>query len=372
MKECLADNDLLINLDQFFIHMKPVYEFTQKMQSLNGNIQQLLLMLLELLSKLLIRLGHNATLSMDNYFKKLFKDDKTPLQFTSKSDDFKYSKDIPAVYSHLCKSDNANLERIEEEWKLLNEAIFRSILYRFMPFLSSMISRKCYVLFKNIKSFSDTTVKKLKSLADEIKLSPVDVGDEYARLTVVHGKDDESLIDLHGKGNLSEYPLLTKMATTLMVICPHNMMVEAGFSKMKFFEDEYQSNLSLEMYNAFRSVGDHFHRDSYEDFEPTASLLNSISFASKEYKLFCEESKTTNGNRTAIAESLRREIGVFKRKTNKELQSEMVAADQDIRDAEAALLAAKRRKIELEQQRNSDLERQDRISDAIISNMFGN
>ena len=214
-----------------------------------------------------------------------------------------------------------------------------------------MISRKCYVLFKNIKCFSDTTVYNLKCLADAINLSRVDVGDEYARLTVVHDKDGdgESLVDLHGKGNLSEYPLLTKMVTTLMVICPHNMIVEAGFSKMKFFEDEYQSIFSLDMCNAFRSVGYHFHRDSYEDFEPTESLMSNIDFASQEYKLFCEKNKTTNQTKAVIAESFRREIGIFKRKSNKQIQSEITTAEQEIRDAEATLLAAKRRKIELEQ-----------------------
>ena len=74
MKECLKLQDLLINMDQFVIHLKPLHDFTRKTQSLNANLYDLLLILLELVSKLLVRLGHNIPLSAKGYFKKLFED----------------------------------------------------------------------------------------------------------------------------------------------------------------------------------------------------------------------------------------------------------------------------------------------------------
>ena len=68
------------------------------------------------------------------------------------------------------------------------------------------------------------------------------------------------------------------------MLCPHNMMVESGFSKMKFFEDNYQANFSVDMYNSFRLVADNFSRDAFEDFKPTESLLKLAKSASKMYK----------------------------------------------------------------------------------------
>ena len=71
-----------------------------------------------------------------------------------------------------------------------------------------------------------------------------------------------------------------------------------------------------------------------------------------------------------MAEVLRGEIGVFKKKTNKELRMEMQAAEKEIRDAEAMLEAAKRRKIELKYLSDRNAERQDKVSNSIISKMF--
>ena len=60
-----------------------------------------------------------------------------------------------------------------------------------------------------------------------------------------------------------------------------------------------------------------------------------------------------------------------KKKTNEEIRTQMQAAEREIRDAEAALEAAKRRKIELKLQSDRDAERQDSVSNSIISSVFG-
>ena len=274
------------------------------------------------------------------------------------------------VYRELCKADEADLDRIQNNWALLNEYILRSILVRFYPFFKSKIVRKCYVLFKQVKDFNDVTLRSLKILAMEMMLPSADVADEYAQLTMKYGREESSLTDLHKQGHLSTCPLLTKLVEKVMVLCPHNMMVESGFSKMKFLEGDQQSSFSLEMYNAFRLVSDFFDRDCFEDFEPPSSLMDKIKLASSEYKTFCDESKENRCDQTAVAEVLRGEIGVFKKKTNKELRMEMQAAEKEIRDAEAMLEAAKRRKIELKYLSDRNAERQDKVSNSIISKMF--
>ncbi|MEL7309252.1 MAG: hypothetical protein AAGK05_16270 [Pseudomonadota bacterium] len=97
--------------------------------------------------------------------------------------------------------------------------------------------------------------------------------------------------------------------------------------------------------------------------------MDKIKLASREYKTFCEENKNIRLDRIAEAEVLRGEIGVFKKKTSKELRMEMQAAEREIRDAEA-MLAAKKRKIELKFLSDRNAERQDSVSDSIISKMF--
>ena len=157
----------------------------------------------------------------------------------------------------------------------------------------------------------------LKHLATEMMAPSSDLRDEYAQLTVecrTDGREDASLVELHKSGHLCKFLLLTQLVKTFMVLCPHNMMVESGFSKMKFFEGEQQSNFSLEMYNAYRSVSDFFDRDSFEDFEPPPSLMEKVKFASQEYKAFCDENMEMRRDRSAIAESLRGEVCVFKKK----------------------------------------------------------
>ena len=84
------------------------------------------------------------------------------------------------------------------------------------------------------------------------------------------------------------------------------MMVESGFSKMKFFENDYRCNLGLEMYNAYRVVADNFDRDDFEDFEPTDSLLESVKASHKQEKELKEVDKEVEEAETKLAEAKKR------------------------------------------------------------------
>ena len=369
LKESLQSKHLLIHLDQFVIHMKPLHDFTKRTQSMKGNVNDVLQLLLELVSKLLVRLGYTVNLSVEGYYNKLYENDKSRM-FRCKTRDFCFSKDTPCVYQELLKADDNDLKTIQKNWGGVSEFILTDILNRFHPFLKTATARRSYVLFKDLKDFTETSVANMKNLGDAAGLSSSHIADDYAKLTLTCGNESASLLTLKKNERLSEHQALNKLVETILVLCPHNMVVEAGFSKMKFFENEHQSQISLEMYNAFRSIADHFDRDSFEDFMPPTSLRKRICFASKEYKAFCSENKSRNIEKAVSAESIRKEVGVFKRKTSKDFRREINEVDQEIRDAEIALEAAKRRKVELTRERESDQERLDKISEAIVSQMF--
>ena len=150
------------------------------------------------------------------------------------------------------------------------------------------------------------------------------------------------------------------------MLCPHNMMVESGFSKMKFFEDNYQANFSVDMYNSFRLVADNFSRDAFEDFKSTESLLKLAKSASKMYK--DEQSSLQEIEKSDNKKHV--EVLVFKRKADKALDRELQEAGKELAEAEIAFVQAKKRKQELEAMKSGVIARRDNVSDEIVSSMF--
>ena len=97
------------------------------------------------------------------------------------------------------------------------------------------------------------TIRHLKDLPQRFNLSPTDVADDYAKLRVKITTEFK-LINLFLENELTEFPCISKFVECCSVLCPHNMMVESGFSKMKFFEDNYQANFSVDMYILAKSA----------------------------------------------------------------------------------------------------------------------
>ena len=135
---------------------------------------------------------------------------------------------------------------------------------------------------------------------------------------------------------------------------------------MKFFEDNYQANFSVDMYNSFRLVADNFSRDAFEDFKPTESLLKLAKSASKMYK--DEQSSLQEVEKSDNRKHV--EVLVFKRKADKALDRELQEAGKELTEAEIAFVQAKKRKQELEAMKSGVIARRDNISDEIISSMF--
>ena len=55
---------------------------------------------------------------------------------------------------------------------------------------------------------------------------------------------------------MQNFETLQKLVKSMLALYPHNMMVESGFSKMKFFESDYQANYNLQKHNSFRVISE--------------------------------------------------------------------------------------------------------------------
>ena len=134
---------------------------------------------------------------------------------------------------------------------------------------------------------------------------------------------------------------------------------------MKFFEDNYQANFSVDMYNSFRLVADNFSRDAFEDFKPTESLLKLAKSASKMYK--DEQSSLQEVEKSDNKKHV--EVLVFKRKADKALDRELQEAGKNSPKQRLHLFKLKNAN-ELEAMKSGVIARRDNVSDEIISSMF--
>ena len=363
LKNSFKTKDLLVNLDQFVLHLKPVYELTKATQSFKGSVYDLLNLLLELISKILTRMGIHLEFCAKAYYTKLYKD-KESVIFKASATSTIYSN-IPFLLKELCQKSDEELKIITNNWNCFNEYLIKRFLIRFNKFLGSQIVRKMYIIFQSSLVYSDVTIQHLKDLSQRFNLSPTDVADDYAKLRVKITTEFK-LINLFLENELTEFPRISKLVECCSVLCPHNMMVESGFSKMKFFEDNYQANFSVDMYNSFRLVADNFSRDAFEDFKPTESLLKLAKSASKMYK--DEQSSLQEVEKSDNKKHV--EVLVFKRKADKALDRELQEAGKELAEAEIAFVQAKKRKQELEAMKSGVIARRDNVSDEIISSMF--
>ena len=171
---------------------------------------------------------------------------------------------------------------------------------------------KVHVIFLESEKLVESTLRSLAQLADFFNLSLTQILDDLAQLRVTQTVSF-SLFELLNKKELDAQAPLMKLMESVLVLCPHKIIVESGFSKMKFFENDYRCNLGLEMYNAYRVIADNFDRDDFEDFEPTDSLFESDKASLKRNKeevaerrastKFCRSPSRNKGIRTKKLQS---------------------------------------------------------------------
>ena len=156
----------IIELDQFLIHVEPIYEFTETMQSPNLDLLNYLRKLLELLQKLLQRLGHSLEVTPQNYISILYHKDGTPRNFQSKMQKLCFDNESPHINAAMNKLHTHEIKKICQRWNLFNEKQLNRLLTRFSKRLQSEIARHCYLLKE--QTVNDKYLKNLARLCSAL------------------------------------------------------------------------------------------------------------------------------------------------------------------------------------------------------------
>ncbi|MEL7308116.1 MAG: hypothetical protein AAGK05_09780, partial [Pseudomonadota bacterium] len=181
----VSSETFLVHLDQFLVHTVPIFNFTKAIQHADISLYECLVSLLQLITKLLARLGHSLELSPRSYFKKLFVSQLTPIEFQAvKNPNLQFSKDNQNVMNALDKLSDSQIRRIKEEWDRFNEKQLTRLLDRFSTFLGSQLVRHCYVLYVKLGSFTDRCLRSLDLLCEAVGSASVPVKDELSSVRV--------------------------------------------------------------------------------------------------------------------------------------------------------------------------------------------
>ena len=167
--------------------------------------------------------------------------------------------------------------------------------------------------------------------------------------------------------SLDMYPL-KRLVELILIIVPYNMVVEAGFSKMKFSESAYQSNLNSDTYDSMRFVNSHFCRESYDTFRIPPELISLMRKTPSEYVKDVKRSVTPQDEEEK--ENIKVHLGIHERKTSASVAKEINKVDEDLKKAEEAVnaLLAKRQRLTVVTEAAQS--RENNISNIIIDNMF--
>ena len=208
--------------------------------------------------------------------------------------------------------------------------------------------------------------KKLNLLSVAVGLNSANVLDEFTALRMVTASS--SLSEELQNQSLDMYPSLKRLVELILIIVPHNMVVEAGFSKMKFSESAYQSNLNSDTYDSMRFVNSHFCRESYDTFRIPPWVISLMRKARSEYVKDAKKSVTPQDEEGK--ENIKVHLGIYERKTSASVAKEINKVDEDLKKAEEAVnaLLAKRQRLTVVSEAAQS--RENNISNIIIDNMF--
>ena len=355
---CTKDS-FIVHLDQFVVHCAPLYYFP------NISLHQCLIMVLELISKLFARLGHSVVLSPASFFRHLY-DHGKPKIFPARNKGLQYSIDNPTVQRALDNLDTEAIKNIIVSWNRFIELQLDRLLVRFHTFLSSPIVRYCFLMYKKTAQYTDRSISHLNLLSVAVGLNSANVLDEFTALRMVTASS--SLSEELQNQSLNMYPSLKRLVELILIIVPHNMVVEAGFSKMKFSESAYQSNLNSDTYDSMRFVNSHFCRESYDTFRIPPELISLMRKARLEYVKDVKKSVTPQDEEEK--ETIKVHLGIYERKTSASVAKEINKVDEDLEKAEEAVnaLLAKRQRLTVVSEAAQS--RENNISNIIIDNMF--
>lgn len=135
-------------------------------------------------------------------------------------------------------------------------------------------------------------------------------------------------------------------------------------------ESLYANKMSSQLYDACRIIRDYFDRDDFENFIPDTDLIQRMQHAGSEYKIESISKASISKAKEFEASAMRCEVGVFKRKTTKEISSQLHHVDNELEEAEAKLEILKQRKIKLQDEQKAVVEHLEENSSNIINKWF--
>ena len=277
-----------------------------------------------------------------------------------------YSIDNPTVQRALNNLDTEAIKNIIVSWNRFIELQLDRLLVRFHTFLSSPIVRYCFLMYKKTAQYTDRSISHLNLLSVAVGLNSANVLDEFTALRMVTASSSRSE-ELQNQ-SLDMYPSLKRLVELILIIVPHNMVVEADFSKMKFSESAYQSNLNSDTYDSMRFVNSHFCRESYDTFRIPPELISLMRKARSEYVKDVKKSVTPQDEEEK--ENIKVHLGIYERRTSASVAKEINKVDEDLKKAEEAVnaLLAKRQRLTVVSEAAQS--RENNISIIIIDNMF--
>lgn len=331
-----------------------------------------LTVVLETISQILLRCGYFLQLDPKNYFDQLFDDSDhkpKPKTFKNTNQDLYCTQNNSRVFARLNALEEFAIDDLRKTWDQYNSMQLSTLIQRFSEFLSHRITKHCYFIYMKLSDMESSDSRKMSSLADSFKCAAIDVQDELASIRN-ECDGQQSIYELWKSDALSYKPNLNKLVRSLLLLSPHNMIVEQGFSKMKTTESLYANRMSSDLYDACRLIRDFFDRDDFEKFDPDLDLIKMVQCAGTEYKAESQSKATTAKDMEAEALNVRLEIGIFKRKTTKEISSQLKRIDQELEEAESNVTSLMKKKRRLQKEQRAVVERHHDNSSSIIEKWF--
>lgn len=375
----MNDNKFIIHLDQLFIHIHPLYKLNKKTQEKKLNVFELLVALLQCISQLLSRLGYSVQLIPSKYVDVLFKRapnsskaERLPCDFESRNRQLLITTQNKCVVKALHSETQAQEDNIRQTWDSVNELQIKCLLKRFARFLTSPITVNCFSVFIPVQELDNDSLESLMVLTRHLRVDDVKVRDEVCELrtTLMGSSASTSFSDLFRDGKMESCPALRNVVETILLICPHNMNVESGFSLMKSTESPYQNRQSMSTYNAIRTIKTFYDRSNFEQVDVPEALLNNIKNAASKFTKEKNAISSKNVEKREIASSLRASIGIFKRHTPFEIKRAEKRIEKEMLLAEEQLARVKRRKEQLEIEKMGPSCLANRASQNIIDRMW--
>ena len=143
-----------------------------------------------------------------------------------------------------------------------------------------------YTLYERVEKDSDlsTFYDNIEKLASSVGVNPKAIVDEIATLFVSSGS--VCIFELFTSKSLENHQSVRQLCEFNILVVPHNMQVESGFSEMKLAESKYQNHFLLDTYDALRRVRSFFEvdRENFAVYKKltSADLKRKIDTSQKE------------------------------------------------------------------------------------------